>query len=260
MGYRGKVAERERARVLRSEGWTMPEIAAELQVSKGSVSLWTRDVEFTPRRGRRTGGPKAGQHPHHLAKLAETEQLLAASRERIGRLSEREFLVAGAALYAGEGDKTDGSVGFANSDPRMIAFFCSWLRHFHDVDESRLHLRLYLHEGLNLEQANRRWSRLTGIPITQFWQPYRAVPDASIRHNKHPFGCPKVVYGCARTHRAVMGLVHALLACHLPSGVAQSAAQGTVNAKVVGSSPTPGASLSIARPRARSSVVRAGDS
>ncbi|CAN5194493.1 hypothetical protein BH24ACT1_BH24ACT1_03920 [soil metagenome] len=73
MGYRGKVVEQERARALRAQGWTMPEIAAELEVSKGSVSLWTRDVEFVPRRVRRTGGPKPGQHPHRLAKLAEIE-------------------------------------------------------------------------------------------------------------------------------------------------------------------------------------------
>ena len=42
MGYRGKLAEQERARTLRAEGWTMPEIASHLGVSKGSVSLWTR--------------------------------------------------------------------------------------------------------------------------------------------------------------------------------------------------------------------------
>ena len=35
-------------------------------------------------------------------------------------MSEREFLVLGLALYAGEGSKTDGDVTFANSDPRMI--------------------------------------------------------------------------------------------------------------------------------------------
>lgn len=126
MGYRGKVTEREQARVLRSEGWTMPEIAAELQVSKGSVSLWTRDVEFTPRRGR--AAPRR-RSPNKLqrAKAAQIEQLLLDGQHRIARLSEREFLVAGTALYAGEGSKRNGTLSFANSDPRMIAFFCAWL-------------------------------------------------------------------------------------------------------------------------------------
>ena len=46
--------------------------------------------------------------------------------------SERDLFVAGIALYAGEGRKTDGGVGFANSDPRMIALFLPWLRTFFD--------------------------------------------------------------------------------------------------------------------------------
>ncbi len=46
MGYRGKVDEQNRARDLRAQAWTMEEIAEELGVSKSSVSLWTRDVEF----------------------------------------------------------------------------------------------------------------------------------------------------------------------------------------------------------------------
>lgn len=121
--------------------------------------------------------------------------------------------MAGTALYAGEEAKMDGSVRFANSDPRMVTFFCAWLRHFLEVDETRLRLVLYLHEGLDLEEATEFWSRLTGIPLGQFGKPYRAVPDPSIRRSKHPRGCLSVVYGCSRTHRTVMGLVHALLSC-----------------------------------------------
>jgi hypothetical protein len=88
-------------------------------------------------------------------------------------LSEREFLVAGVALCAGEGTKRDGAVRFANSDPRMI-FFCCWLRRFFELDESRLRIRLY-------------------------------------RHTKHVHGCATVSYSCSATHRSIMGLVNALL-------------------------------------------------
>jgi len=129
----------------------------------------------------------------------------------MGRLSEREFLVAGVALYAGEGSKGDGSVVFANSDPRMVVFFCSWLRYFFQIDESRLRVRLYLHQGLDLAGAIAFWSQLTGIPGSQFSKPYRAVPDPSIRHAKHVHGCVGVRYSCSTTHRSIMGLVGALL-------------------------------------------------
>jgi hypothetical protein len=211
MGYRGKTVERRQARQLRRTGLPLGEIAARLGVSKSSVSLWVRDVEFSgpivrPARGRRRD-PNALQR----RKQGEIERLLEEGRVRIGRLSEREFLVAGAALYAGEGAKRDGSVLFANSDPRMVAFFCSWLRRFFEVDESRLRVRLYLHQGLDLAAAIAFWSELTGIPPSQFIKPYRAVPDSSIRNAKHVHGCVGVRYSCSTTHRSIMGLVGALL-------------------------------------------------
>lgn len=221
MGYRGKVAEQERAKELRAQAWTLNEIAAELGVSKSSVSLWVRHVEFdeaawaTRTAERQERGTRAAQRrgPNKLQrqKQAEIEELLVAGRRRIGTMTDDAFLVAGVALYAGEGAKRDGSVRFANTDPRMVSFFCAWLRHFFVIDESRLRLRLYLHQGLDLDHANQFWSALTGIPLCQFRTPYRAVPDPSIRTAKHVLGCPSVVYGCSRTHRAIMGMMHALL-------------------------------------------------
>jgi hypothetical protein len=123
----------------------------------------------------------------------------------------------------------------------MVALFCEWLRRFFVVDESRLRVSLYLHEGLDLHAAQSFWAEVTSIPIDQFNRPYRAVANAGLRNNKHENGCVSVRYACARTHRGVIGLVRALLSSASPSGVAQLAEQGTVNPKVVGSSPTPGA-------------------
>jgi hypothetical protein len=159
------------------------------------------------------GHPGRRRAPNALQrrKQAEIDRLLEDGRARIGQLSEREFLIAGVALYAGEGSNTDGEVRFANTDPQMVAFFCSWLRQFFEIDEARPRVRLYLHEGLDLAAATTFWSEVTGIPTTQFGKPYRAVPNASIRHTKHLNGCVSVGYGCSQTHRSIMGLVKALL-------------------------------------------------
>ena len=86
-----------------------------------------------------------------------------------------------------------------------------WFRRFFNVDENRMRGRLYLHEGLDLNAAEAFWSALANIPTHQFHKPYRAVPDPSIRRNKHERGFFSVGYACSRTHREVMGLVRALL-------------------------------------------------
>ena len=241
MGYRGKVIEQERARHLRARGWALADIAEELGVAKSSASRWCRDVDPGPRPERRTPRRRA---PNVLQrrKQAEIERLAEEGRARIGRLSERDLLIAGTALYAGEGAKTDGNLKLANSDPAMIRLFCVWMRRFFEIDESRLRVVLYLHVGLDLQAAEQFWSEITEIPLAQFTKPYRAAADPSIRRSKHPLGVPSVAYRSRPTHRAVMGLVGALLSSDaLPSGVAQLAEQSAVNRFVVGSSPTPGA-------------------
>ena len=210
MGYRGKLAERQQARQLRRTGLPLAEIALRVGVSKSSVSLWVRDVEFEPQ-SRVTRGRRRAPNALQRRKQTEIARLAEEGRVRIGRLSEREFLVAGVALYAGEGSKTDGEVRFANTDPRMIAFFCAWLRRFFAIDEARLRVRLYLHEGLDLAASVAFWSGVTGIPPLQFRKPYRAVPDPTIRHTKHVHGCVSIGYSCSATHRSIMGLVGALL-------------------------------------------------
>jgi predicted transcriptional regulator len=209
MGYRGKLREQEQARELRAQGKTLQDIADELGVAKSSVSLWVRDVPFTP--SKRRYGPQRRPNRLHDEKMAQISQLDSYGLERIGTLCEEAFLVAGVALYAGEGGKTDGAVKFANTDAAMMRFFCAWLRYFFDVDESRLRVRVYLHEGLDLDAAEAFWSEITDVPRSQFRTPYRAVADPSIRRNKHEHGCAYVSYACSRTHRAVMGMVRALL-------------------------------------------------
>jgi hypothetical protein len=136
VGYRGKLEERAQARELRAPAWTMPEIAEHLGVSRSSVSLWTRDVPFDPsaRRSARTDRrPRRSDHPLRRRKLEQIAHFDAEGRARLVRLSDRELLVAGVALYAGEGAKTEGCVSMANTNPQLLRFFVTWLRRCFEV-------------------------------------------------------------------------------------------------------------------------------
>jgi transcriptional regulator with XRE-family HTH domain len=208
MRYGGKVEGQHRARELRAESWTLADIAAELGVAKSSVSRWVRDVDFepNPRRTARKRGPNKLQR----AKAAEIERFRIEGIERVGELTEREFLMAGLGLYAGDGSKTGNEVKFANSNPDLIRLFCAWFRTFFDIDEARLRIRLYLHEGLDLEAAVAHWSVVTNVASSQFTKPYRAPADATRRRAKHVHGCCHVCYASAPTHRAILGMLSAL--------------------------------------------------
>lgn len=209
MGNAGKVIERARARELRSQAWTLQEIADELGVSKGSVSLWVRDVDFVPK-PRNRGHSSNTPHPFHLEKLAEIERCRVEADVFVGALSERDLEMFCLALYAGEGSKTDGPVKFANTNVSLMRIFATWLRQAFDIDETRLRVVLYLHADLDVESATAFWSRSLVVPPDQFTKPYRAVADTTRRANRHVNGCATLVYSCRLTHRRVMARIEAV--------------------------------------------------
>jgi AcrR family transcriptional regulator len=209
MGYGGKWRERERARELRAQAWTLQEIADELGVAKGSVSVWVRDVEFTPK-PRNRGHPSGPKHPMRARKEAEIGQCRAEAEEFVAALDDEALNLFALGLYAGEGSKSSGCVSMANTNPLLLAVFAAWLRRAFDVDESRLRVRLYLHEGLDLVEATRFWSELLQVPASQFQKPYRAVADPSRRAAKHVHGCATLIYASSLLHRRVLALIEAV--------------------------------------------------
>jgi transcriptional regulator with XRE-family HTH domain len=209
MGYGGKFVERERARGLRAQAWTLQEIADQLGVSKGSVSVWVRDVEFTPK-PRNRGHSGHQPHPLHVKKLAEIERCRAEAEVEYSDLSVHQLDAFALGLYAGEGAKTPGAVSMANTNPLLLRLFVDWLRRNFDIEEDRLRARLYLHQGLDIDEATAYWSAVTSISERQFQRPYRAVADPSRRRTKHERGCLTIVYHCSVTHRRVMASVAAI--------------------------------------------------
>jgi hypothetical protein len=123
---------------LRAGGSTYDDIAAELGVSKGSVSLWVRDMprrgrlsyeEFRKRNAEGVARYWAAERPVREARLQAISDSAAA---QIGELSEREIVIAGAVAYWCEGTKSKpyrrrkDRVDFINSDPGLIRLFMSF--------------------------------------------------------------------------------------------------------------------------------------
>ena len=170
---RAKDAERARARELRSQGLTYDEIATELQVSKSSISLWTRDLP-RPERGPDDPGPRlAGLRRHYeLRRRKDDEQrrrYVESVTDDVGKLSERELVIAGAVAYWAEGTKRKPwrraeTVTFINSDPDMIRLFLAFLR-LMNVTDDRLRLRVSIHETADEEQARIFWAQVAGVPV-----------------------------------------------------------------------------------------------
>src|SRR5215471_15196201 len=89
-----------KARLLREQGYDYNRIAAELGVSKSSVSLWVRDLPRPARlsyaecRQRAAEGVRRYWEAERRAREAKREGTRASAAADIGSLTQREFLIA----------------------------------------------------------------------------------------------------------------------------------------------------------------------
>jgi DNA-binding CsgD family transcriptional regulator len=182
MRPRAKDERHAKARELRATGHTYDEIAAELGVSKGSVSLWVRDQ---PRQGRLSYAECRKRNAEGVARYWARERPIRAARQQavrdkaaaeVGGLNDREVLIAGAIAYWCEGSKNKpyrrpaNRVIFINSDPALIAFFLRLLA-VAGVAPERLICRVHIHESADVAAAQQFWLDQTGLPSELFRQP-----------------------------------------------------------------------------------------
>lgn len=172
---------RASARELRTQGLAYSEIAAELGVSKSSVSLWVRDLPRPERLSysecarRQAAGVAAYWAAERPRRQAAREATRDAASECVGELSPREILLAGAVAYWCEGSKSKPyrqarRVIFINSDPALVRFFLHFLD-VADVPRGQLAFRVSIHERADVAAAQDFWIQLTGASPSQFRRP-----------------------------------------------------------------------------------------
>jgi hypothetical protein len=162
---RAKDELRGRARDLRSQGWTYPEIAHELGVSKSSCSIWCRDLPPPARHPRRRHTPD--WEPFRRRRALRRAEVTTRAKDEIGQLSKRELFLVGVALYWAEGTKSkpwgrEDRVTFTNSDAAVIRTFEAWLDLLDVAPDDRVY-DLYIHESGDATGARSFWARILGL-------------------------------------------------------------------------------------------------
>lgn len=123
----------------------MKEIAATLDVSKSSASLWVRHVELSPEARARLGR-RIRLGPVVAAELkAARARAVRLNYQREGReraLAGDATYMAGCMLYWAEGSKTRNCVQLCNSDPDLVVAFATFLREHFGVKGEQMSERL----------------------------------------------------------------------------------------------------------------------
>ena len=191
-----KTDEFRRARELRTQGWSLKRIAAELDVSPSTARLWTYDIRLTAeqRAALRTNsrfGYASSSRKRFQARL---------SAQRRGRwIAQANFgidlYLAGCMLYWAEGSKSRNSVAFVNSDVAMLRFFRRFLVEGCGVAPERIRLSVncFLGNGLTLDEIQDYWLEQIDLPRACLRKAVVNSPSRASKGKRRP-----LLYGTAR--------------------------------------------------------------
>jgi hypothetical protein len=162
-----KPIEKGVARQLRAEhGTPIKQIAASLEISPATASVWVRGIAITAAQRRRNMA-RAGKVRGDTWREVNRDRRRAYQLE--GRAKAREgdpLHLAGCMLYWAEGSKSRNALVLANSDANLIRFFCRFLRESLEVEDERFSIRLnvYLSNRRPLREVEAYWLEILELP------------------------------------------------------------------------------------------------
>ena len=191
--------DKSKAISLRKKGKSYNEIVKILNISKGTLSVWLRDIKMSPeiekkfwdktRKGWAESITRFNKQRAVLAKEKAKKAQLFASKD-IKRLTKKELHLIGVALYWAEGNKRNRwSARFANSDTEMIRIIMRFFREICLVSEKKFTARVHLHPNIEENKTITHWSKITKIPKKQF-SPSQTQISKSSKRKRDPHQLP----------------------------------------------------------------------
>lgn len=171
---------KEQAEKLRTQGHTIREIAAQLSLSRGTVSIWCRDIILLPEQIldiekrhhlKAMKGRLCGVTANKSKKVESLRQAALFAENKIQPLNTYEKVLVLTALYWAEGSKGErGVFQFVNSDPVMIKLTAEVLMECFGVTKDRLACTIQINEmhRPRIKTVLDFWKNLLELPDEQF--------------------------------------------------------------------------------------------
>lgn len=214
-----KLIQRNKSISLRRKGFSLSEISTKLGVSKGSVSLWVREVPISKKASHRI----AVKRQYARSKAAEARRELTSMHLKQAEIFAKDVLkylpmnarlarFVAALLYWCEGEKSenDNTLIFTNSDPGLVKAFLEALRRGYNINEGKFRVCVHLHSYHKPKKQLLFWSKVTTISLTQFIKPYQKLHSGKNIRVGYA-GCASVRYHDVRIARQVQAVARVFL-------------------------------------------------
>lgn len=185
---------REEVIFLRKRNLSYSQIKDRLGVPKSTLSSWLKDYPLPKsiiRKLRDRNESRIEKFRQTMAKKRELrlEEIYSTEKNKIKKLSKRDIMFTGLALYWGEGSKSDWSkVAITNTDPDILNFFIVWLKTIYKINKKNLTVTLHLYNDMKIKKETNYWSKILDVSHKQFRKPYIKNTNLSRINHKGGFG------------------------------------------------------------------------
>ncbi len=196
-------ADYQAAKAMRMQGKSYGEIRKVFGIPKSTQSSWFKDLALSRKAKKILETKQKAQflqlgefNKRRSSDIAiENEEIRLKHEKIVGKLSDRELMLLGAALYWGEGYKNFGEkvykhLAFGNSEPLMIKVFLKFMKKILGIEKNRVKAQVMIYAGMNPQNAIKYWQLLTLIPKENFRTQLAASRSSQSKRpfNFLPFG------------------------------------------------------------------------
>lgn len=175
-----KIEAKKQAITLREQGMSLNDIVSKLKVSKSSVSLWVRDIELSAEqknnltsKGQNVSIVERRRQQRLKNENAKRQIVVDEAKKQIKKITDKELWLIGTMLYWAEGGKTQRAlVRFSNGDPEMIKIMMEYFKRVCKVSDDKFRGYIHIHPHLDIDEAENYWSKISGIPKSNFFKTY----------------------------------------------------------------------------------------
>lgn len=175
----------------RRKGYSYSEIMSEIPVAKSTLSGWLANVKLDVKQQVRIKGKQQERWSRNYnlgewnrqKRQNEIKNIRIDAKQALGKMTNRELLIAGVMLYWAEGHKGGKDVRISNSDPVFIKVIMHWFRECLGITKDEFRAAIHYHEGQSEDALKKFWSRVADIPAEHFRKGFCKPPGTG--HRKH---------------------------------------------------------------------------
>lgn len=211
--------DRREAIELRLQGKTYTFIKDYLNISKGTLSYWLKNIKLTKFQLKNIKKDSTERrienyiNTRRKKRIKIFESYLENGRKNLLPFSKRDFLIAGLFLYLGEGEKSNWwTTSISNTNPSIIKFVLFWFTKILKIPKNKIKVHLHLYKDMDIEKEINLWTKITGIPRKQFRKPYiKKTSSKSIDYYTFGHGTCRILIEATELKNKVIAAIRIIL-------------------------------------------------